>query len=379
MSGSIDGDRALVILRRRIAFRAATSRRHSSMLSQIDRQIIRSWYHHLVEPRLPSLLRKGPRLTGPRIAVIGNCQAFGVAYAMKLLDPTARVSHFSAIGKTLADMKLVAKTLATYDYVFCHEFHPGHVRGGGSADLCAMLDKVIMFPAITFAAFHPDLVYLLDETRGHAPTIGPVGPYHSALAVFAFRRGMSVAEARALFNRNVFEAVGYFDVWNAAAEELIESTKRKYDLDLGPELANWSRRGVFMYSLVHPKPFVLFDLAKKLMAREGLPTPPIYNDYYAIDDLGRAEIFPVYPPIGEWYGVQGSYVFKLENYHLSSEIGDFVTLPYYLAECFETYRRCKPSQLTHPRIEAWLDDPAAVGQIVTLARENLRAGLLPTS
>jgi hypothetical protein len=348
------------------------------MLSQIDRQIIRSWYKVLVEPRLP-FLASGPRLTGPRIAVIGNCQAFGIAYAMKLLDPTAHVSHFSAIGKTLADVDLLAKTLATYDYVFSHEFPAGSVRGGGSDELCARLDKVIMFPAITFAAFHPDLVYLLDETRGHAPTIGPVGPYHSALAVFAFRRGLSLEEAHALFNRNVFEAVGYFDVWNAAAEELIESSKRKYDFDLSAELASWARRGVFMYSLVHPRPFVLFDIAKKLFAREGLPTPAINFDYYAIDDLGRAEIFPVYPPIGEWYGVQGGYTFKLENYHLSSNVGVFVTLPYYLAECYKTYRRCTPAQLAHPRIEAWLADPAAVGRIITLAGENRRAGLLPVS
>lgn len=347
------------------------------MLSQIDRQIIRSWYNHLVEPRLAPFYSKGPRLTGPRIAVIGNCQAFGLAYAMKLLDPTARVSHFSAIAKTLADMRLLAKTLATYDYVFCHEFLHGHVRGGDSAELGRLLDKVIMIPSITFSAFHPDLVYLLDETRGHAPTIGPVGPYHSALAVFAFRRGLPVEEAHALFNRNVFEALGYFDVWNDAVNELVETTKRKFGMDLSAEIANWSRRGVFMYSLVHPRPFVLFDLAKKFFAHAGLPTPAVNGDYYAIDDLGRAEIFPIYPPIGEYFGVQGSYTFKLENYHLSAEVGDFVTLPYYLAECYKVYRRCTPAQLTHPRIEAWLSDPAAVGRIITLAGENLRKGLLP--
>jgi len=349
------------------------------MLSQIDRQIIRSWYNHLVEPRLAPFYSKGPRLTGPRIAVIGNCQAFGLAYAMKLIDPSARVSHFSAIAKTIADVKLLAETLSTYDYVFSHEFLHGHVRGGGSAELCALLGKVIMIPSITFSAFHPDLVYLLDATRGHAPTIGPVGPYHSALAVFAFRRGLSVEEAHALFNRNVFEALGYFDVWNDAVNELVETSKRKFGMDLSAEIANWSRRGVFMYSLVHPRPFVLFDLAKKFLAHAGLPTPAVNGDYYAVDDLGRAEIFPIYPPIGEYFGVQGSYTFKLENYHLSAEVGEFVTLPYYLAECYKVYRRCAPAQLTHPRIEAWLADPAAVGRIITLAGENLRKGLLPVS
>lgn len=349
------------------------------MLSQIDKQIVRAWYRNLVEPRLAKFTGAAPRLTGPRIAVVGNCQSFGIAYAMKLIDPTARVDHFSAIGRTYADIELLAKTLATYDYVFSHEFPSGQVRGGGSDELCGLLDKTVLFPAVTFAAFHPDLVYLLDETRGHAPTQGPVGPYHSAIAVFAFRRGLSLAEAHALFNRNVFETLGYFDVWNAAAEEFIETTKRKYDMDLSTELTNWARRGVFMYSLVHPKPFVLFDIAKKLFARQGLDVPAINLDYYTIDDLSRAEIFPVYPPIAEWFGVPGSYTFKLENYHLSSDVGDFITLPLYLAECYKVYQRCESVQISHPRVDAWLDDPSAVGRIMTLARENLRAGLLPTN
>ena len=34
------------------------------------------------------------RNTGPRIAVVGNCQSFGVAYAMKVLDPSATVDHY---------------------------------------------------------------------------------------------------------------------------------------------------------------------------------------------------------------------------------------------------------------------------------------------
>lgn len=348
------------------------------MLSQIDKQIIRSWYRHLIEPRLAELTGRKSRLTGPRIAVIGNCQSFGLAYAMKLLLPAARVEHFSAIGKTYADIELLAKTLATYDHVFSHEFLSGQVRGGGSQELCALLDKVVMVPAVTFAAFHPDLVYLLDATRGHAPTIGPVGPYHSAIAVLAFRRGLLLEEAHALFNHNVYEALGYYDVWNAAAQEFIDYSKR-FDLDLSAELMNWSRRGVFMYSLVHPKSFVLFDIAKRLLAKEGLQVPSINLEYYTIDDLSRAEIFPVYPPIAERFGVPGSYTFKLENYHLSSTVGEFITLPEYLEGCYKTYSRCTPAQMTHPRIEAWLDEPATVGGIMTLARENLRAGRMPTN
>jgi len=103
---------------------------------------------------------------------------------------------------------------------------------------------------ITFAAFHPDCVYV-DGTGddGRAPVFGPLGPYHSALALFAFRNGLSPREANALFNNNVFEALRYFDFWNEASAELIDGVKRTRGPDLSAELGGWARRGVFMYTV----------------------------------------------------------------------------------------------------------------------------------
>ncbi|MBI1868494.1 MAG: hypothetical protein HYS06_09420 [Methylocystis sp.] len=347
------------------------------MLSQIDKQIVRSWYNYLVEPRLAKLTGRVLHATGPRIAVVGNCQSFGVAYAMKLLDPSASVDQYSAIAKSRANIALLAKTLATYDYVFSQEFPPSYVRGGGSAELCALLGKTTLFPAVAFAAFHPDLVFLLDATRNYAATFGPIGPYHSALAAFAFRKGLSLQEANALFNRNVYEALGYFNFWNAAADELLETSKRRFGMDLSAELVNWARRGVFMYSVLHPKPFVLFDIARKLFAQAKLRVPDVDFDFYAIDDLARGYMFPVYPAIGEHFGRRGGYMFKLNNFHLSQCVGDFLTLPQFLAASYKVYQRSKNAQLANPRVDGWLADAAASDMIVRLARENLKAGLLP--
>lgn len=347
------------------------------MFSQIDKQIVRTWRQYLVEPQLAKITGRVLRNTGPRIAVVGNCQSFGVAYAMKLLDPSATVDHFSAIGKSKADFSLFAKALATYDYVFSHEFPHGHVRGGDSEELLRRLDQARLFPAVTFAAFHPDLIYLMDARRGYAQLFGPLGPYHSAIATFAFRKGLSLEEANALFNRNVYEALGYFDVWNEAARELIEGAKKKFNMDLSGELMSWARRGVFMYSIVHPKPFVLVDIAKKLFDETGLKGADLDFAYYAVDDLARSEIFPIYPPVGELFGVRGGYLFKLSNFHLSAGVGDFLTLPQYLAACYKIYERADSAQIAHARIDAWLEDEATADLLVRLARENLKAGLLP--
>ena len=248
-------------------------------------------------------------------------------------------------------MGLFAKTLDTYDYVFSHDFLDGHVRGGGSEELCRRLPKTMIFPAITFAAFHPDLVYIHDLSRMHGFVCGPIGPYHSAIALFAYRKGLSVEMANALFNENVFDALGYFDMWNAASRELLDGTLQRFGLDLSAELMNWSRRGVFMYSTVHPMSFVLFDLSRKLFETVGLKPRTVNFNYYAIHDLARSEIFPIYPPIAKRYGAQGGYMLKLQN---------------------------DPSQLSNARVDAWLADEATSGLLMRLARENFVAGLTPT-
>ncbi|PWB82491.1 MAG: hypothetical protein C3F11_11635 [Methylocystaceae bacterium] len=344
------------------------------MLTQIDRQMVRSWYRRSVGPLLAELTGKRSHRTGPRIAVVGNCQSFGVAYAMQLLDPLASVDRFAVHMKAHVDVERLAKTLSGYDYVFSHEFQSGLLTCGDSGDLRRLLPKAIFFPFFWFPAYHPDQIHLLDETRGNAGVFGPLGPYHSALALFAFRKGLTLDEANALFNENVFDEVGYFDAWNAAVAELVDNAA-KYSLDLREHVVRWSRRGVFMWSNNHPKSFVLYDLAKTLTARAGLPVRDVDWDYYAIDDLGRSDVFPVYPPLAERFGHPGSYTFKRGNYRLSSSVGDSLTLPQFLAGSYKLYGRSAPSQISNPRVENWLADVTVGDKLVALARENSKAGL----
>ncbi len=326
----------------------------------------------MLGPPLARLAGREPA-TGPRIAVIGNCQSYGVAYAMKLLDPSATVDHYSALGRPKVSVNFIARTLARYDHVFSHALPPGHLKDGLD-ELRARAGNLVMFPAITFQAFHPDLVYLFDETDVHSHLNGPMGPYHSALGVFAFHKGLSVDEALGLFDRDVFEAVGYLGVWDSAARELLAYAKENFDIDLSFELLSWSRRGVFMYSTVHPKGFVLFDMAKKVFAKAGLRVRELDFEYYAIHDLARSEIFPIYPPVAELFGVPGSYVFKAQNHHISAGVGRFLNLPRYLSECYKIYQKNKPSRMRHARIDNWLSDDRLSDMLTRRARENARAG-----
>ena len=292
----------------------------------------------------------------PRIAVVGNCQSFGVAYGMKLLNPASHVDRFTIVRKGVADLKFLARTLSTYDHVFSLEFQPGFVRGGGWDELRAMMPAVQPIPSIVFSGFHPDTIYILDPTRGGRPIEGPTGPYHSAIALYAFLRGMSVEQTEVLYSGALFDALGYFDVWQDSSREFLELAASA-DLDLSSDLVRWSRAGTFMYSMNHPKAFVLFDVARALLKRAKLPhAASLSFDDFAVDDIVRGAVYPVYPEIAERYGHRGAYLFKRANYALGRSVGEFLDLRGFIEACFAVYRGCTREQLLAPRMRAWLDD-----------------------
>jgi Polysaccharide biosynthesis enzyme WcbI len=315
------------------------------LLSALDRQVIASW-------RDRALRRHA---SGPRIAVVGNCQSFGVAYAMQLLDLEAEIARFSIVSKSWTDMRTLARTLATYDHVFAQDFAPGYLRGGVSAVLQNELGEAVWFPSLAFSAYHPDLILISDPTRGNQLVNCATGPYHSALAFFGYRAGLPPEAALRLFRREVFAALGYFEVWEGAAEALLEQG-RQFGLDLGADFLRWARRGCFMYSINHPKPYVLYDIARRLLRGVGRPAEPVDFDTYAVDDIVRGYVFPVYPEIAELYGSSGSYIFKASHYRLSKGLGKFWDLPGYLRDCYRIYAEHPPEQLVNERVQGWLDD-----------------------
>jgi hypothetical protein len=75
---------------------------------------------------------------------------------------------------------------------------------------------------------------------------------------------------------------------------------RQFGLDLSADFLRWADRGCFMYSINHPKPHVLYDMARKLLRGVGRPSEPIDFDTYAVDDIVRGYVFPVYPEIADF-------------------------------------------------------------------------------
>ena len=102
----------------------------------------------------------------------------------------------------------------------------------------------------------------------------------------AGRGGVAAVPAGGLRRARLFPGLA------GAAEALLDQG-RQFGLDLSADFLRWANRGCFMYSINHPKPHVLYDIARKLLRGVGLTSEPIDFDTYAVDDIVRGYVFPV--------------------------------------------------------------------------------------
>jgi Polysaccharide biosynthesis enzyme WcbI len=333
------------------------------MISSLDRHLFAAWTE-----------RTFGKITGnPRIAVVGNCQTAGIAYGMKVLLPRGGIDFYQVQPRSLTSVERLAATLKTYDFAFCADFPSGFVRGGDSSTLQELVGTIVRFPVITFAGFHPDTIYI-QYTSGITRNLpGPMGPYHSAITLFAFLAGLSAAEANALFHPMIFQRLGYFDIWEPGCTSLLAHAAST-GIDLSNDLLRWTRRGCFMHTVNHPKAYVLFDLARTALKRVAIAPPDINFDDYALDPLAGDYVYPVYPPIAEWLGIKGSYLFKQTR--AGRQKGGFLLLRQFIEESYRAYARVKPAMLQNARVGAWLDDGETVRTLRDFAASNAKSNAI---
>lgn len=173
-----------------------------------------------------------------------------------------------------------------------------------------LADRIQLFPSLSFSAFHPDICYVFR--RGLEYLDGPLGVYHSSIAYHAWRVGMSARQALDHFHDEVYEALRFYDYWDASVRSLCEEG-REAGLPLEGLLERWRQRGCFMHSHNHPVASTLVDVARALLERMGVEVPDIDPAVFLHDPLASGPVWPVYPEIAARLGVAGSTTFKASN------------------------------------------------------------------
>lgn len=257
-----------------------------------------------------------------RWLVISNCQTHGFANSLQALAPDVEVAGMYPHSFNNAPIRN-NRVLAQYDRLFISS-------GIEQAMPRARLDRIsehVRLPWFSFRAYHPDLVY---AQCGGKTFKSPADDYHSAIALAAYRKGMSLADTRRLFNGATFEACGLFGWWHSERERMVVHLEQT-GIDISRQIRRWGRDEAFMYSNNHPRIRVLFDIAKELVRKTG--REPQVGATMPHDNLAFAGGFAVYPEIGESLGVPGSYLFKTFDSYRQFGLDEF------LAGSFATYER----------------------------------------
>ena len=237
------------------------------------------------------------------VAIIGNCQAEGIALCASAMSPGAMFTfvNVSDLPNGTGDLEPVVKG---YDLIFSQSMLqwaiPDAVRG-----------KTRFFPVIAFPAFHPDQCYLRGRPTdgGEVETVtNQMVMYHSAIIVTGYKAGLSVDEVVALFNVESFHRLGYLDRWEAAKRELLAEGVRS-GFPLGAMFDRWTKTGCFMYSMNHPALHVYEDIAWRLLTDARIPVQNANVACYVEDPFRKMSIWPVYPGVADRLGLRGDYAF----------------------------------------------------------------------
>lgn len=285
-----------------------------------------------------------------KIVIIGNCQ---VAVIGKLIEAMSPETSVISIGLEesnpdgLASGNLdISQYVEESSHVFIQTFRePFASRFFGNFPL--VLQKHSVIPSISYSAFHPDMGYI--ETTEGSYLSGPLGDYHSLLCFWAWQKGYSAQEAVKLFRYEVFRELGYLSQKSSSDTFLINIGK-SVGIDMQAHLNRWAARGCFMHSLNHPKLFVLADMARFALAREGIAFAPGIENYLS-DDLAVHPCWDVYPDIARNFNIEGSYSFKKgRGMGTSSRPAPMLSLDEFVKASFENYNSY-PGEVLRPIVE----------------------------
>jgi len=125
--------------------------------------------------------------------------------------------------------------------------------------------KHIGVPSFSFGGFTPDIVGIADFAG-----ILENNNAHSRLAAAGHLSGLTINQTAALFNKDHFASVGYFDRFNKDRNALCNKAER-FGLDVSDLIDHWLKQDRFLYYPVHPNTKFFFDMLDLAMRQAGYP------------------------------------------------------------------------------------------------------------
>ena len=262
-----------------------------------------------------------------RWIVLSNCQAVSLARAITAIAETVDCASCDA-------WQMKERIAADPDYFRQFDFalilpNLRDFSGFPSDRLPPNAD----LPGFSFSGYHPDCCYV--AAAGERIPDGPVGPYQSMIALAGYKEQIGPKETARFFNDRIFEQAGYYRQWQAQRDEMIERFAG-FGYDIRGIFRRAGRGRCFMHTIDHPDIRLMIEMAKAVLRRfdrayrEEAPLP--------VDVLADLS-WPVYPEVGEQFGVAGDYRFRPISQYVTLDLNEF------LEEQFASFCRWDRSQL----------------------------------
>mgnify|MGYP006270219169 CR=1 FL=1 len=289
-----------------------------------------------------------------KIVVTGNCQVAVIENILSVVLPDAEVSSHAF---PFLDFASFTEDVAAADVWLRQPASSGHQEldwlapdgdDAGRYSLPMTEAKVIAIPRITFAGFHPDIVYAKLRT---GDVMRGVSDYHSAVGLWAWRRGLTPLEFTRLMSPELMDRLGYRQFWSVAARLMAEEFSST-DVSFLPFWRAVKRQGCFMHVLNHPSVRALASLVEGI-----IPLLPVRNNLDDTleslrgatsvlgDPLADVVRWPVYPHIAEALGIPGSYWWRIGE-------SIFPGLREWAEATWNAYGDVEPQDVICPRIDA---------------------------
>lgn len=177
--------------------------------------------------------------------------------------------------------------------------------------------KIVQFPDVVFFGFHPDLIQIKGLSKRDGKPAGPgikySGPHAqqasqwpSAIALWAFKSGLTAERAFGLFRPEVFREMGYFRAYADGIAALRTSFAM---MGLSADGLDRLKGDVFMWGPAHPKMSVALAVGAALLEKLGVRAEPADSGLHDLlpDPLAAEYAYGCSPPIADELGVGGSW------------------------------------------------------------------------
>lgn len=234
-----------------------------------------------------------------KVLVLANCPYLAYANYLKATHPDWDVR---AVVLSQADTWLQEKNAKFLEFVDEIDVFVGLTNHASIQSRIKASVTRVFLPPFEFSGFHPDTLWLHG-----VPSSMNAGVIHSRIATSAYLSGLTVAQAKSLFNLQHYRELGYLDVYASEKLRLLQSFAG-YGFDITELFETWAHNGNFLHTPNHPDIRVLFDIVHLGMEKAGLAAnisaSALANLRETADDyLGAGCIWPIYPEIAAHFGV----------------------------------------------------------------------------